>query len=33
VAIIGAVATLGTNLSSEFSGIASHFSATGVTTK
>ena len=31
VVIIGAVTTLGTNLSSTFSGISSHFSSSGVT--
>ena len=31
VVIITAVSTLGTNLSATFSGIASHFSRTGVT--
>ncbi len=31
VVIIGAVTTLGTNLSSTFTGISGHFSSTGVT--
>ena len=33
VVIITAVSTLGKNLSSTFTGISSHFSTTGVTTK
>lgn len=32
VVIIASVSTLGKNLSSTFTGISSHFSATGVTT-
>ena len=31
VVIIGAVTTLGTNLSATFAGISGHFSSTGVT--